>query len=99
MGESVVEGPAMTRATVWDEEVGESEQDESAEEEPEAAEKLVESLTVSKGKRKAAPARAKVYGEVDRPVSNLPKSLSICTNIFAYSVTDASHGRHSRSAS
>jgi hypothetical protein len=27
--------------------------------------KVVESLTVGKGKWKAAPARAKVYGEVD----------------------------------
>jgi hypothetical protein len=88
MGESVVEGPATMLATTQDEEVGESERDESMEEEQAAAEKAVESSTISKGKRKAAPARAKVYGAVDWPVSDLPKSTSICTNIFAYSATD-----------
>jgi hypothetical protein len=67
MGESVAEGPAMTQ----DEEVRESERDESAEEEPAAEEKAVKSLTVGKGKGKAAPARAKVYVEVDGLVSNL----------------------------
>jgi hypothetical protein len=67
MGESVAECPATTQ----DEEVGESEREESAEEEPVAAEKGVESSTVGKGKKKAAPARAKVYAEVDGPVSTL----------------------------
>jgi hypothetical protein len=61
MAESVTEGPAMMQATTQDEEVGESEREESAEEEPAAAEIAVESSTVGKGKRKAAPARAKVY--------------------------------------
>jgi hypothetical protein len=65
MGESVAEGPAMTQVTTQDEEVRESEQEELAEEEPEAAERVVESSTGSKGKRKAAPARAKVYAEVE----------------------------------
>jgi hypothetical protein len=41
------------------------------EEELAAAEKAVESSTVGKGKRKAAPARAKVYTEMDGPVSRL----------------------------
>jgi hypothetical protein len=67
MGESVAEGPAMTQ----DEEVGESEREESVQEEPVAVEKAVESSIVRKGKRKAAPARAKVYMEVEGPVSNL----------------------------
>jgi hypothetical protein len=67
MGESVVEGPATTQ----DEEVGESEREELAEEEPAEAEKGVELSTVGKGKRKVAPARAKVYTEVDGPVSIL----------------------------
>jgi hypothetical protein len=53
------------------EEVGESEREESAEEEPVVAEKTVESSTIGKGKRKAVPARAKVYVEMDGPVSNL----------------------------
>jgi hypothetical protein len=65
MGESVVEGLATMQATTQDEEVGESERDESAEEEPAAAEKVVESLTVGKGKQKVAPTRAKVYGAVE----------------------------------
>jgi hypothetical protein len=77
MEESIAEGLATTQATTQDEEVGESERDESAEEELEAVETVVESSTVIKGKRKAAPARAKVHGEVDGPVSNLPKSSSI----------------------
>jgi hypothetical protein len=84
MGESVVEGPAMMQ----DEEVGESEQDESAEEAPEAAEKVIESSTVGKGKRKAVPTRAKVYAVVDGPVSRLFKSTSIHTNTYSYSATD-----------
>jgi hypothetical protein len=73
MGESVAEGPA----TMQDEEVRESERDESAEEEPEAAAKVIKSSTVGKGKRKAAPTRAKVYSKVDSLVSDLPKSSSI----------------------
>jgi hypothetical protein len=72
MGESVVEGPAMTQVTTQDEEIGESEWDESAEEEPVAAAKAVESSTIGKGKRKVAPTRAKVYRVVVGPVSNLP---------------------------
>jgi hypothetical protein len=73
IGESVAEGPATMQAMTQDEEVGESERDESAE-------KVIESSTVGKGKWKVVPARAKVYGEVDGPVSRLPKSTSICTN-------------------
>jgi hypothetical protein len=42
-----------------------------AEEELAVAEKTVEWLTIGKGKRKAAPTRAKVYAEMDEPVSNL----------------------------
>jgi hypothetical protein len=95
MGESIAEGLATTQ----DEEVGESERDESAEEEPEAVAKVVESSTVGKGKRKAAPARAKVYGEVDGPVSHLLKSTSIRTNTYSHSATGASRGRQSRHAS
>jgi hypothetical protein len=71
MAESVAEGPATTQATTQDEEAGESEQEESAEEEPAAADLVVESSTVGKGKRKAAPARAKVYAAVEGPVSTL----------------------------
>jgi hypothetical protein len=71
MAESVTEGLATTQATTQDEEVGESEREESAEEEPAAAEIAVELSTVRKGKRKAAPARAKVYAAVDGPVSRL----------------------------
>jgi hypothetical protein len=88
MAESVAEGPAMTQATTQDEEVGESKQEESAEEEPAAATAVVESSTVGKGKRKVAPARAKVYAAVDGPVSCLFKSTSICANTYSYSVTD-----------
>jgi hypothetical protein len=67
MAESVAEGPATTQ----DEEVGESEREESTEEEPAAPEKGVESSTVGKQKRKAAPTRAKVYTETGEPASNL----------------------------
>jgi hypothetical protein len=70
LGESVAEGPATTQATTQDEEVGESEREESAEEEPAAMEKVVESSTVGKGKQKAAPTRAKVYTEMDGPASH-----------------------------
>jgi hypothetical protein len=73
MRESVAEGLAMTQATTQDEEVGESEWEESAQEELEAAAVVVESLTVGKGKRKVVPARAKVYAEMDGPVSNLTR--------------------------
>jgi hypothetical protein len=51
MAESVAEEPATTQATMQDREAGESEREESA-----AAEKGVESSTIGKGKRKAAPA-------------------------------------------
>jgi hypothetical protein len=71
MAESVAEGPATTQVTTQDEEVRESEREESTEEEPAAAEVVVESSTVGKGKRKAAPARAKVYVETGELVSNL----------------------------
>jgi hypothetical protein len=89
----------MTQATTQDKEVGESKQDKSAEEALEVAEKVIESLTVSKGKWKVAPARAKVYAEVDCLVSNLPKSLSIHANIYAHSATGVLRGRCSQSAS
>jgi hypothetical protein len=89
MGESIAEGPATTQATAQDEEVGESEWDKSAEEEPEAVERVIESSTVGKGKRKAALARAKVYGVVEGPVSTLWKSLSTCANTNSYSATNA----------
>jgi hypothetical protein len=91
MGESIAEGPATTQ----DEEVGEREWDESVEEEPEVAKKVIESSTVSKGKWKMVPTRAKVYREVDGPVSDLLKSSSICTNTYAHSATGALHRRHS----
>jgi hypothetical protein len=99
LGESVAEEPATTQATTQDKEIGESEQDESAEEEPEVASKVVELSTVTKGKRKVAPMRAKMYAEVDGPVSCLLKLTSICANIYAHSVTDVSCGRHSQSVS
>jgi hypothetical protein len=70
MAESVAEGPATTQATTQDEEARESEREESAEE-PAAAEVVVESSTVRKGKRKAAPARAKVYAPMDELVSSV----------------------------
>jgi hypothetical protein len=95
MAESVTEGPA----TMQDEEVGESEREESAEEELVAAEKGVELSTVSKEKRKVALAQVKVYAAVDEPVSDLPKSTSICANIFAYSATGVSCEERSRNAS
>jgi hypothetical protein len=69
--ESVVEGPATMQATMQDEEVGESEREESAEEEPVVAEVVIESSKVGKGKQKMAPTGAKVYTEVDGPVSTL----------------------------
>jgi hypothetical protein len=87
MAESVAEGPAMTQATTQDGEDGESEREESAEEGPAAAEVAVESSMVGKGKRKAAPARAKVYAVVDGLVSRLFKSTSIRANLSAYSAT------------
>jgi hypothetical protein len=83
MAESVAEGPATTQ----DREAGESEREESAEEGPVVAEKAVESSIIGKGKRKAAPARAKVYAVVDSPVRRQAKSRLIRTNISAYSVT------------
>jgi hypothetical protein len=86
MAQSVAEGPVTMQATTQDEEVGESEREESVEEEPAAA--AVESLTVGKGKQKAAPARAKVYTAVDGPVSRLFKSTSIHANTYSYSVTN-----------
>jgi hypothetical protein len=88
MAESVAEGPATTQATTQDGEVGESEREESAEEEPAAAEVVVESSAVGKGKRKAAPARAKIYAAVDGPVSCLSKSTLIHANTYSYSATD-----------
>jgi hypothetical protein len=88
MAESVVEGPATTQATTQDSEVGESEREESAEEEPAAAERVVESSTIGKWKWKAVPARAKVYAAVDGLVSRLSKSTSIHANTYSYSVTD-----------
>jgi hypothetical protein len=95
LGESVAEGPATTRAMTQDKEVGESEWDGLVEEEPEVATKVVELSTVSKGKRKVAPARAKVSGEVDGPVSHLSKLTSIRANTYSYSATNALRGRRS----
>jgi hypothetical protein len=83
MAESVTEGLATTQ----DGEAGESEREESAEEELAVVEKAVESSTVRKGKRKAAPTRAKVYAAVDGPVRRQAKSTLIHINISAYSVT------------
>jgi hypothetical protein len=99
MAESVAEGPATTQVTTQDEDAGESEREKSAEEEPAAAEKAVESSTIRKGKQKAAPRRAKVYATMDEPVSDLPKSSSIRTNLFAHSAIAASPGRRSQRAS
>jgi hypothetical protein len=48
MGKSVVEGLAMMQATMQDEDIGESEQEELAEEEPAVAEKGIELSTVGK---------------------------------------------------
>jgi hypothetical protein len=74
MGESIVEGPATTQVTTQDEEVGESEQDESVrEEEPEVVAIAVESSTIGKGKRKAALAKMKVFSKVDGLVSDFAK--------------------------
>jgi hypothetical protein len=75
--------------------VGESEQDELVgEEEPKAAAKVAEMLTIGKGKRKVALARAKVFSEVDGPVSDsgdvvINTPLTYC----AHSATGASLGR------
>jgi hypothetical protein len=88
MGESIAEGLAMTQAMTQDKELGESEWDESAMEEPTVVVIVVESSMVGKGKWKVAPARAKVYGAVDGLVSHLFKSMSICANTYSYSVTD-----------
>jgi hypothetical protein len=71
MGKSVAEGPATIQAMMQDEDIRESEREESAEEEQVAAVKAVESLTVGKGKWKAVPTRAKVYAAVEGPVSDL----------------------------
>jgi hypothetical protein len=57
------------------------------EEGPVAAEVVVESSTVEKGKRKVVPTRAKVYAAVDGLVSHLFKSTSIRANLSAYSAT------------
>jgi hypothetical protein len=89
MGESVVEGLAMTQAMMQDKEVGKSEWDELVEEEPVAVERVVELSTIGKGKWKVAPTRAKVYGVVEGPVSTLLKSSSTCANTNSYSATDA----------
>jgi hypothetical protein len=71
MALSVAEGLATTQAMTQDEGVWESEREESAEGEPAVAEIAVESSTVRKGKRKVAPARAKIYAAVYGPVSTL----------------------------
>jgi hypothetical protein len=71
MAETVAEGPVTTQATTQDEEVGESEREESAGEELAAAEVVIELSTLGKGKRKAALARAKVYAVMDEPVSSI----------------------------
>jgi hypothetical protein len=79
MAESIAEG----QATMQDREAGESEREESAEEEPAAAEKAVESSTIRKGKRKAAPARAKVYATMDEPVSSvICRRVSVLTYLL-----------------
>jgi hypothetical protein len=83
MAESIAEGPAMTQ----DGEVGESEREESVEEEPAAVERAVESSTIGKGKRKAAPVRAKVHGGRWSGESS-KMSTMISTNKYSYSVTD-----------
>jgi hypothetical protein len=71
MGKSVTKGPVIMQVTMQDEDIGESEWEESMEEELAAAAKAVESLTVSKRKRNVAPARANVYVAVEGPVSDL----------------------------
>jgi hypothetical protein len=101
MGESVAEGPATTQATTQDEEVGKSEWDESVgEEEPETAAVVVESSTIGKGKQKVAPIRAKVFSEVDGPVSD---SAEVIVNMplihHAHSATGDSPGRQSHRVS
>jgi hypothetical protein len=67
MGKSIPEGSATTQ----DEEIGESEWEESTEEEPVAAAKAIESSIIGKGKRRTVPTRAKVYAAVEGPVSDL----------------------------
>jgi hypothetical protein len=84
MGESVTEGPATMQAMTQDEEIGKSEREESMEEEPAAAAIAVESSTIGKGKRKAAPTRAKVYMEVEGPVSSL---TSHCQSVLTCLLT------------
>jgi hypothetical protein len=88
MAESVAEGPASVQAMMQDKEVGESKQEKSAEEAPEVAAVVVKLSTIGKGKQKAAPARAKVYAEVEGLVSRLSKSTSICANTSSHSATD-----------
>jgi hypothetical protein len=78
--------------TTQDGEAGESEQEESAE-------KAVESSTVGKGKRKAAPARAKIYAAVDGPVSTLTSRRQyMVTNTLTvrpmFDAEDAADMRH-----
>jgi hypothetical protein len=99
MAKSVAEGLATMQVTTQDEDASESEREESVEEEPVAAEVVIESLTVRKGKQKAAPTRAKVYVAVDELVSALLNSTSICANIYAYSATSALCRRQSRNVS
>jgi hypothetical protein len=83
MGESIAEGPATTQATMQDEEVKESKQEQLAEEELVVAEKGIESSTIRKGKRKAVPARAKVYVEMDEPVSTIIcRQVSVLTHLL-----------------
>jgi hypothetical protein len=99
MAESVAEGPATMQATMQDGEARESEREESAEEELVAAEKAVESSTVGKGKRKAVPARAKIYAAVDGPVSTLTSRRQyMVTNTLTvrpmFDVEDAADMRH-----
>jgi hypothetical protein len=101
MGESIAEGPAMMQVTTQDEEVSESKRDKSVgEEEPEAAAKAVESSTISKRKWKVVPVRAKVFSEVDGPVSD---STEVVVNIqlthHAHSATGVSLRRRSCRAS
>jgi hypothetical protein len=98
MGEIIAEGLAMIQVTIQDEEVSESERDESVgEEEPEVVAVMVESWTIGKGKRKAAPTRAKVFSKVDGPVSNSAE-VAINTQLThnAHSVTGVLHRRKSQ---
>jgi hypothetical protein len=55
MGKSIMKGPATTQATTQDKEIGESEQDESVEEAPEAMEKVIESSIIGRGSRRRHP--------------------------------------------